>query len=452
MYATHRKMDNAPPNYDFQLWLGAKTVLLGEGRVSPADCCGAASLPFLLEKLEELTHKEFMKGLRHVHKMNASAMDIGSMLVTLTKWYSEESKHKYEYFHWVSDKTGRQEWRKVKRPPVKKTTPHKTPAPQLTIPQPANGVHYTNEEAIAIIMQYPKGSNERGRVRQMMVARHFVSSRSTLCRHVKQFEDNESVREKPKPPRNVTDPREVGLGYDGDYIRENIRHVVKWKGRIVLPLIPISFEEIEAMQAPATSNLANVDVCAFIGNTDLVSKSEHGRSENIAQDSTMGNDRNDRNVGPPRFAPNFAQLCEDKKLPALKWDWSPNERKKKRIARLYFSPIEFPPPVDGTRDNIICGHLRNLIEKAAEAGHSPVVCIGSSDNQKLFRCKRWYRRTGTPDSERLFPWRPYNIHSCTFTFLLKWDGYGYYIPLLQDHLRERNMGCAWHCCPETGTK
>jgi hypothetical protein len=450
MYAMHRTMNPSPPEYnDFRLWLGAKTVLLGEGKVSPSDCRGAASLPFLLEKLEELGHGEFIRALRHLEKLNTDWEDIWRMKYQLQRWYTTESKNKYNYVP----------YRKLKPRAVKKMKAScKTPALQLTIPRPANGVHYTNEEAIAIIQRYPKGSNERGRVRQMMVARHFVSSRSTFCRHVKRFEDSEEATKKPKPARSVIDPREVGLGYEGDYIRENIRHVVKWKGRIVLPLIPVSFQEIEAMHAPAPSHLANVDICAFIGNTDLVSKSEHVRFGNVAQDSNMVNDRNCV-VGQ---APNFAQLCEDKKLPALKWD--PNKTRNvetgrydktryiKRIARLYFSPVEYPPPAEGKRDNILCGHLRNHIEKAAEEGHSPVVCIGGNNYEKQFRCKHWYRRRKTPDSEKLHVWRPYNIHSCTFCFVMKWDRYGYYIPLLQDSERSQNMGCAWHCCPETNTK
>ena len=108
--------------------------------------------------------------------MNESVHDIQHMKYILQKWYCGESKHKYDYN--IS--------RHLKPPPVK--TPrasHERAVQQLTIPQPANGVHYRNEEAVAIITRYPKGSYERGRVRQMMIAKGYVSSRSTLCRHVK---------------------------------------------------------------------------------------------------------------------------------------------------------------------------------------------------------------------------------------------------------------------------
>ena len=288
--------DDSPGYTDFRLWLAAKTALLGVGIVKPSDCCGAASLPFLLERLESLTNKQFLDATRHLERLNESVHDIQSMKYILQRWYCRESKHKYDY----------NITRHLKPPPVK--TPHASrerAVQQLTIPQPANGVHYRNEEAIAIITRYPKGSYERGRVRQMMIAKGYVSSRSTLCRHVKRYEDGE-ISEAARKLK--LDPKKAGLGYEGDYIRPNIRHVVKWKGRIVLPMIPVSLLEIATMQhAPATSRIANVDICAFIGNSDVVSKSEHGRFGN-AQDDTMGADRNFNVFSEP----NFPRLCKRK--------------------------------------------------------------------------------------------------------------------------------------------
>ena len=45
-------------------------------------------------------------------------------------------------------------------------------------------------------------------------------------------------------------------------------------------------------------------------------------------------------------------------------------------------------------------------------------------------------------------WHPYNMYSCTFTFVIRWDAYGYYIPLLENPNQDSNLGCAWHCCEE----
>lgn len=127
---------------------------------------------------------------------------------------------------------------------------------------------------------------------------------------------------------------------------------------------------------------------------------------------------------------------------------STNAEEHHRITKLYFSPYQYPPPANDIEHNIVCIHLRNYIQKAAEAGQSPVVCTGDSARQKRFRCGHWYRRKAQPKSEKSAQWHPYSMHSCTFTFVIRWDKFGYYIPLLENLYQHYNMGCAWHCCIE----
>ena len=95
IYATHRAAPGPSQTYsDFDLWLGAKTALVGMGVVSPEQCHGASSLPFLLGKLEDMDHTTFMKALRYLHDLHD---DRSPLRGTLMVWYANESKNKYKY-------------------------------------------------------------------------------------------------------------------------------------------------------------------------------------------------------------------------------------------------------------------------------------------------------------------------------------------------------------------
>ena len=92
---------------------------------------------------------------------------------------------------------------------------------------------------------------------------------------------------------------------------------------------------------------------------------------------------------------------------------------KDKEQKFYFSPIQFPTPNDltlaGTGD--VFESLKSYIEYASEKGGSPVVCRSYKPGCKKFVCK--------------------HSKSCKFSFLVKWDMFGYYI-----HLYNYDFGCA----------
>ena len=98
--------------------------------------------------------------------------------------------------------------------------------------------------------------------------------------------------------------------------------------------------------------------------------------------------------------------------------------RKNKYDRFYFSPVQFPTPNDltgaGTGD--VFKSLKSYIEYASEKGGSPVVCSSYKPGCKKFVCK--------------------HSKNCKFSFLVKWDVYGYYI-----HLHNGisgYIGCEYH--------
>lgn len=204
------------------------------------------------------------------------------------------------------------------------------------------------------------------------------------------------------------------------------------------------------------------DICGRIGNSDMVDVIRPmdpirmgGRSDqrviDVAQDPTLYSSTS-----------NFAKLCSAEKLLPLKWTWDyPHVRTlKDRWSKFYFSPQQFPPPTTKECDETVFGHLRSYIENAATKGRSPVVCVGGNrSNEKRFKCKQWYRRRKPPAAALKFDayWgrpdknkdlQPYSKHSCTFSFVVRWDERGYYIPLLNSEIDRHRLGCGWHSCPK----
>ena len=92
--------------------------------------------------------------------------------------------------------------------------------------------------------------------------------------------------------------------------------------------------------------------------------------------------------------------------------------------RFYFSPTQFPTPNDltsaGTGD--VFESLKSYIEYASEKGGSPVVCRSYKPGCKKFTCK--------------------HSNDCKFSFLVKWDVYGYYIHLY--NAKSGFIGCKYH--------
>ena len=74
-------------------------------------------------------------------------------------------------------------------------------SPTPTIPEPAHGESYEDEDDMKIISKYPKGTSERGKVIKLILQRGYVTggvtrSRSTLYEHVKKFEDSLRIKNK----------------------------------------------------------------------------------------------------------------------------------------------------------------------------------------------------------------------------------------------------------------
>ena len=457
-YGPHREFCNTvDSSRDFDLWRAAKAILLGNGLVSEKECHGASSLPFLLKKVEELRPADFQASRKYIPSRE--------LRDCITRWYDDRRNgYKYARLREYNDLNpsschDEELWErmKAKYPAPSKTriasrkSPKRKRSPiDITLPRPAYGCFYTDDEQWNIIKKYPKGSFERGEVVRLMVTNKYVKSSSTLRRHIKQSEEKDKKR-RMRPPHQlqIIQPKDIGLGYCGEYIRPAIREVVRWKGSIILSVIPVSFGEMDQNQDSLdTSCLQTIDICSIIGNSDEVVDCLPGYGN--VQDGTR-EPCNSR----------FATLCRDKSLPPLNWRTGIHMRKeyvlenwdkckdidfRKRITKLYFHPAQYPPQINGTDQYIIKGRLRYDIQTAAEVGGSPVVCVGDSDLEIRFRCKKWYRRRIKPNSEKQSNWHPYNMHSCTFTFVVRWDQYGYYIPLLNDRLKDHNMGCSWHCC------
>jgi len=216
---------------DHDLFIAAQTILLCTGIMSESEMDNVCStwykgnrqaLPFLLSKVEKLGHKAFFSALGYVRRLNEY------QAAHIENWYTSESKRAYaykrrrrgrEYFDRVGghDPTldeeikarGTLESQYPKLPAItigellhvpssSTTTTHKrrkhNANSTITIPRPAKGCIYTDEEQWNIIKKYPKGSPERSEVIRQMTQEQYVKSKATLYRHIKKSEDDERVK------------------------------------------------------------------------------------------------------------------------------------------------------------------------------------------------------------------------------------------------------------------
>ena len=308
----------------------------------------------------------------------------------------------------------------------------KTAFKALGVPLPSHGCKYEMEEAVEIILKFPYRSRQRGAVINLMANGGYIAGRrSTLCKFVRKAEN---ARNKMNVQQTTAKDKAslLGLGYEGDYVRRGIRGNVSRKGSIVLHVFPTSSIHYNPRSIISS---ATIDICSLIGNTDIAAKI----------DPAMQNDSN-VNIN-YSVSKAWKQLCKKESLLPLKWDRSKideSERLGERITKLYFDPVTYPPPkYELECDNIVFGHLKNYIELSAKRCGSPVVCNGNGHhpNERRFRCRRWYRRRNQQNKDRV-----YNKVSCTFTFSVKWNHFGYYIPLIENRHQWHNYGCGWHCC------
>ena len=396
-YRTHRT--NKPYSLnDWHLREAVEAMLVGEGKISKDELYSYhCNMPYMLKKLEELDHYQFMHALEWYARPNKEWLDERSIYDQIYYWYTHESIHKDKY------PLGMYNRKSLFQPPKPKpataaATTNKRKHVELKAPEPANGYSYSEREQLDIIKKYPKRSPERGEMMRMMVNNN-TKSRATLYRRLKEYEkkdyDNVLLQLKKLPKKmNLYEalPQLIGLGYEGDYIRPDIRHIVNWRGHICLLLIPISFAASEHMNDALDKNIQPlssvgfyskpyyIDIVSLIGNSDLVCKSGLGQSENI-QDP---NDEEDEH---------FKKFCQKKRVLPLKWkvDTHPpyflpglyrcglESNMDARICKLYFPPSVFPPPsISDTQQSMILCALQKYIQEEAAVGHSPVICVGSN--------------------------------------------------------------------------
>lgn len=206
-----RGLEKASASNDFTIWVSAKAVLRFLGKLPRSECHGAGSTTVLLETMTQLDQNWFEKALNEV-VLDEAARD------GLRKHYYDahpslspppiDHQHKRSAAVHASGE-------------ITKTT--------MSIPRPANGRVYNKQELIEIMKQYPRGSKDRGRVRDAILEKGYVSSRTTLYRRMSKLKDIEAA-----PPARRYAPFiskgqaiHAGLGYEGDYIRYNIRNNVK---------------------------------------------------------------------------------------------------------------------------------------------------------------------------------------------------------------------------------
>jgi hypothetical protein len=111
--------------------------------------------------------------------------------------------------------------------------------------------------------------------------------------------------------------------------------------------------------------------------------------------------------------------------------------------RIYFSPHQFPTPLNlaiaGSANDKVFQLLKKCIQKYCEDAGSPVVCNGGKAGSKKFVCSHKMRAR----KQKLTTDKRY---TCPYSFTVKWDKLGYFIPLRNRHLKRSTcfVGCEYH--------
>ena len=113
----------------------------------------------------------------------------------------------------------------------------------------------------------------------------------------------------------------------------------------------------------------------------------------------------------------------------------------KRVYRIYFDPIKYPPPNNERAVNECTTFytLRCNIRQVCRNAGSPVYCNGGGKNEKIFLCannKKRLNKSGSGGTKR---------ECCPFRFTIRWDKHGFYIHLM-DNLQIHTNGCPFHLC------
>jgi hypothetical protein len=317
------------------------------------------------------------------------------------------------------------------------------------------GEKYNNlEEGMEQLMRLPyKSPQRRAAIKLMCQGGYFSDKEATIYKHLKKAAQlkNDCV-----PPQKTNNTSTFGFGSEGggytdnDYARYNIREAIRWKGSIILSVIPASVHPAPScyQQQPTYGVLQSIDICSLIGNSDFAIDAVAESLPNDPHTKNWQEMCKKEGLAPKEINKNFARSVAKKRM------------LDRRITKLYFEPEKYPPPEGewDASDDIVFGHLKNYVQNSAKLCGSPLVYNGG-DYQTRFRCGHWYRRSegkerplGYEDSPyNGYEDAPYNSHCCTFTFVVRCDELGYYIPVnLENGRRNCNYGCGWHCCEKTG--
>ena len=273
---------------------------------------------------------------------------------------------------------------------------------------------YTKREALYFVKQTVKGSEERGALIQFMVENELVPNRTALYRLIKTNEDGIAIGsnewgakgkpshedhvktnslQKPVPKRERIDNYDnVDKWKKQGYPRRRLLDYMGWRGSIFLRVREAHFSWTSAEE--------RVDICQHIGTLK--------EGDNINRVSNYN-----------------------------EWD--------RRVCKLYFCKVEFPPPngeMDGHggfigRRNNAFAKLKHYINMESRKTGSAVICCGGDNREKYrhkrFACKHKY-------------WENGKEKRCPFSFQVRWDMHGYYIHLLNSPENWRPFGCSWHLC------
>lgn len=235
---------------------------------------------------------------------------------------------------------------------------------------------FSKLHAIKVVTKYPKNSTKRGKAMKALITGSHVPSQSALYDSIKCHEKGNLVLDE---EWNIKRGRKR---------KKSSRDSQGRIGTINLALIPVDcFPQLELDQFITVDFYAppkTIDICDYIGG------SEEGDGE-------------------------YCAVAE----------------------RLYFSPRQFPTPVNlaAAGEERYFGRLKEYIRQSSETSGSPVVCNGGS-GFKQFVCpngKNQKMKVGNEAATK---------KSCGFQFTVKWDKFGYYVQLFGENTG--NVGWRYH--------
>ena len=239
---------------------------------------------------------------------------------------------------------------------------------------PQNG-YYSKIHASNIALTYRKGTPERRHAINQMVKNRCVPSKKALVELINLRENNEIMFVEEE--WNTKRGRKKGYGlvtyckleYEDEY----------FFGRNMLALIAVP--------------------CSMLG----ISPGSQGETPKAEIGMLLG--------APPKVL-DFTEYIDD-------------EQGERKDERLYFSPLQFPTPVDLNEAGKCASFqaLKTYIKHASQKAGSPVTSRTACGGYKVFLCQ--------------------HSQKCNYQFWVKWDMYGYYIHHY-NHATTTYVGCPIH--------